>query len=163
MENGYLQNGCGLIAAERVRQEQSLGYSAEADDSYTEEQLRDAAIAYAIVCDDRADNPPSCWPWDDNGFKYESPKAANLVKAGALIAAEIDRLHRAWRRECNEITTRDFGFECFDEMNAYDLDQLPWIGVDPKEFVSKHFAEDYERLQWESDEALRAEEVDHGG
>jgi hypothetical protein len=48
-ETGYLRNGCGLIAEERVRQEQKLGWTEEHDDTHTNEELRDAAIAYAMV------------------------------------------------------------------------------------------------------------------
>jgi hypothetical protein len=34
------------------------------------------------------------WPWDNKYWKPSEDKVRNLVKAGALIAAEIDRLQR---------------------------------------------------------------------
>ncbi len=138
--SGYLQNGCGLIAAERDRQIRELNHTSERDDLYAGEELRDAAIAYAIVCDDRADNPPSCWPFDPVSFAYSASKARNLVKSGALIAAELDRYHREFQRACNALTLERYGFECFDERDDYDLAKLPWVGVDPEAFVDQSFS-----------------------
>lgn len=137
--DGYLKNGCGLIAEERERQMRKLGWSESHDDSHDDEALRDAAIAYAMVCDDRADNPPNCWPFDPEEFHYSPYKARNLVKAGALLAAEIDRLYRKFQKECNEITLRDYGFECFDDMDAYDLSRVSWVEMTPEEFVTAQF------------------------
>jgi hypothetical protein len=34
------------------------------------------------------------WPWDPSWWKPSPDPIRNLVKAGALIAAEIDRLQR---------------------------------------------------------------------
>jgi hypothetical protein len=34
------------------------------------------------------------WPWDEKWWKPSTNPIRNLVKAGALIAAEIDRLQR---------------------------------------------------------------------
>jgi hypothetical protein len=34
------------------------------------------------------------WPWDQDWWKPSPDPIRNLVKAGALIAAEIDRLQR---------------------------------------------------------------------
>lgn len=142
----YLKNGCGLIAQERERQIRELNRTAEADDELRGEELRDAAIAYAIVCDDRADNPPSCWPFDPETFHCSPSKTENLVKSGALIAAEIDRYHREFKNACNGITKELFGFECFDEMDVYDLERETWVGVEPSDFVRRNFESDYERM-----------------
>jgi hypothetical protein len=38
------------------------------------------------------------WPWNDDDWKPSPDPIRNLVKAGALIAAEIDRLQGAERR-----------------------------------------------------------------
>lgn len=40
------------------------------------------------------DGSPREWPWDASWWKPSPDPIANLVKAGALIAAEIDRLQR---------------------------------------------------------------------
>lgn len=82
-------SGVELIAAERERQVSVEGWKPEHDDTHTDQQLLDAAIAYA---------DPSladiAWPWDIKWWKPSDDPVRNLVKAGALIAAEIDRLQR---------------------------------------------------------------------
>jgi hypothetical protein len=46
--------------------------------------------------DDGSVRPPRFdWPWDASWWKPSNDPVRNLVKAGALIAAEIDRLQRA--------------------------------------------------------------------
>jgi hypothetical protein len=42
---------------------------------------------------------PTYWPWDKEWWKPSDDPTRNLVKAGALIAAEIDRLQRAKEKE----------------------------------------------------------------
>lgn len=37
----------------------------------------------------------AAWPWDENWWKPSLDPIRNLVKAGALLAAEIDRLQRS--------------------------------------------------------------------
>jgi hypothetical protein len=86
------RTGAARIAAERRRQITAEGWSPEHDAEHVNGDLRDAAIAYLMATDDRAgDNAIDVWPWDVSWWK---PKDAisNLVRAGALIAAEIDRL-----------------------------------------------------------------------
>jgi hypothetical protein len=38
------------------------------------------------------ETPPPNWPWDAKWWKPSVDHVRNLVKAGALIAAEIDRM-----------------------------------------------------------------------
>lgn len=84
--------GAGFITAERGRQVHTEGYTPEADTRYVEGELRDAAIAYLMVCDASAgENAADVWPWPPRSFK-PGDELHNLVRAGALIAAEIDRL-----------------------------------------------------------------------
>lgn len=89
-------DGVNLIAAERRRQVEDEGRTAEVDDRYRNGELKDAAIAYAMASDDRAgEGAGDFWPWDVSSWK-PSPEdpIRDLVKAGALIAAEIDRRRR---------------------------------------------------------------------
>lgn len=82
-------NGIELIAKERQRQIESEGYTPERDDRYKSEELLDAAMQYigAGLID--------CWPFGEDEYKpHDTDRARDLVKAGALIAAEIDRLKR---------------------------------------------------------------------
>lgn len=97
------------LLTERRRQVQEKGYPPERDDTYTRGQLADAASAYAFLADARAANPaarldylkakpPSLWPWGPEQWKPASQRLM-LIKAGALILAELDRLDRMESRE----------------------------------------------------------------
>lgn len=82
--------GSLMIVHERARQISDEGYSAGADDIWVGGELVDAAEAY--ITDDK-DRALFLWPWSRQFFKPGN-RVGNLVKAGALIAAEIDRLIR---------------------------------------------------------------------
>lgn len=82
------------MEVERHRQVAEEGYSPEHDDEHDEGQLAKAAAAYALA-GLRFELP---WPWPWKGFK-PSDRRCNLVKAGALIIAEIERLDRAKEKE----------------------------------------------------------------
>lgn len=91
-----------LIAAERQRQIDAEGWTEAHDDEHREAELVGAAIAYAknaafqITINAGITGVPSDWPnWDTAWWKPSDDPIRNLVKAGALIAAEIDRLQRA--------------------------------------------------------------------
>lgn len=89
-------NGAAQIAAERRRQVHEEGWSASHDDAYTDGQLIDAAGCYtAAATGIDGLNVENLWPWDPAWWKPSEDPARNLVKAGALIAAELDRLRRA--------------------------------------------------------------------
>jgi hypothetical protein len=104
------QTGAELIAAERKRQIEKEGYSATHDDMHEHSgQLAAAAITYADTAliqqcwtpdaheREITDAMVSRWPWEEEAFKPAPEPIRNLVKAGALIAAEIDRLQRIQR------------------------------------------------------------------
>lgn len=80
----------GLIAAERRSQIVEKGYTPEHDDRHGAGEFARAAEAYL-----RGDSfsGRTSWPWNPESFK-PSTRVRDLVKAGALIAAEIDRLQR---------------------------------------------------------------------
>lgn len=83
------------VATERLRQQTAEGYDAGHDDRYTDDELPRAALCYlAQVFDPVPDGAvPRLWPWPNEFWK---PKArrSNLVRAAALIVAEIERLDR---------------------------------------------------------------------
>lgn len=88
--------GAELIALERQRQITEEGWTYEHDRSHTQAELTRAAICYADeaarqVADHRF-GPTPTWPWAIGWWKPKKNPLDNLVKAGALIAAEIDRL-----------------------------------------------------------------------
>ena len=106
-----------MIAIERERQQSQEGWTLEHDDQHSTGDLARAAAAYALgdwclepdlsfygeddgtphqilVCDIRV--RVRVWPWYMDWWK-PSPddRIRELVKAGALIVAEIERLQRA--------------------------------------------------------------------
>lgn len=92
-----MKDGISRIAAERQRQLSVEGWTPEHDDKHGGGALARAAAQYAIPYGLRAGKRVFewLWPWDSRWYK---PSAGNrireLEKAGALIAAEIDRLLR---------------------------------------------------------------------
>lgn len=85
--------GAELIAAERRRQVEAEGWTPEHDAEHTEGDLIEAAIAYAVEAAPTPLAPEGWpWPWHADYWKPTADPARNLIKAGALIAAELDRL-----------------------------------------------------------------------
>ena len=112
-------SGTQLIARERRRQVRVEKYFPRHDDGHTDCSLAIAAACYAapvpiFYCEHGLNRvvflDPWPWPAEDKrerwiDGKLKAPDALttkrrirDLVKAGALIAAEIDRLQRAARR-----------------------------------------------------------------
>jgi hypothetical protein len=90
-------NGSERIAAERWRQRDEEGWTPEHDDSHTYAQMTRAAIWYAHEAVTQMGwnlRPNGSWPWAQDWWKPSLDPVRNLEKAGALIAAEIDRLQR---------------------------------------------------------------------
>lgn len=83
------------VAAERQRQIEKEGWTPSHDDEHDEGQLTRAAVCYAMGRTRFGDSygPEDLWPWD---FKWWKPGnyRRNLIKAAALIVAEIERLDR---------------------------------------------------------------------
>lgn len=83
------------IAAERARHP-----AADVDDRYTPGELAEAGAAQALYAYDfgkplhhRPSKPPYWWPWSRSKWKLHPTREA-LVRAAALIAAEIDAYDR---------------------------------------------------------------------
>ena len=95
--------GVRLIARERDRQIFDEGFDGDHDDDHNGGELISAAQAY-LSAGRAAGNgfdiqgyysdPPATWPWDSSGWKPSQHAERNLVKAAALVCAEIDRLSR---------------------------------------------------------------------
>lgn len=88
-----------LIAEERLRQIREEGWTAEHDDEHSDGAMAWAAICYAapepVYRMDLREEPVDPWPWSHQWDKRgDVSRIRDLVKAGALIAAEIDRLQR---------------------------------------------------------------------
>jgi hypothetical protein len=91
--------GAVLIALERARQRYEEGYTAAHDDAHSVGDLLAAAHCYLDPSEHWHDGMSGRWPWDRDSWKPSKDPIRNLVKAGALIAAEIDRLLREKARE----------------------------------------------------------------
>lgn len=115
----HMKTGVEMIAEERARQVSKEGWTAEHDDDHGGAEIARAAACYALPsrqrqledahiemdaargCADPAIpytvkvRVPKLWPWDPEWWKpTPEDRVRELVKAGALIAAEIDRLNR---------------------------------------------------------------------
>lgn len=116
------------VARERERQMEAEGWTPEHDDTHNEGEMARAAASYAYVSRLNATvreigSMPSTfnrnypewvnvktiarmWPWDWKWFKPTTPRR-DLIKAAALIIAEIERLDRAASPGASEGSARD--------------------------------------------------------
>lgn len=97
-----MKTGAELIALERAEQMQKHGFTPDKDQVYTDKQLLSAALS--ALFQDRSlfidtgtvPHPSDYWPTDFDGEFLQKisdkDRIPQLIVAGALIAAEIDRL-----------------------------------------------------------------------
>lgn len=82
------------VLAERCRQIEAEGWTSAHDDEHLMRgSLAAAAACYALSAAGLKNAAPSGWPWSIEWWKPTTPRR-DLVKAGALILAEIERLDR---------------------------------------------------------------------
>jgi len=94
-----MKTGAEQISAERARQVEVEGHDDGHDSNHRDGELAYAAMCYAAPCHAFPNQDfPALWPWDYMWWKPSRDPVRNLVKAGALIAAEIDRLQRMQER-----------------------------------------------------------------
>jgi hypothetical protein len=95
--------GIERIAAERKRQIEKEGWTAKHDDKLVDEELAIAAMCYCMpppnpeeIRDGSVESAmPDSWPFDPSWWKpTPGNRIRELEKAGALVAAEIDRRQR---------------------------------------------------------------------
>lgn len=84
------------VIAERQRQQSVEGWTPEHDDEHSGGEMALAASSYALYAHRKPIAPaiPFNWPWEPVWFKQQGARR-DLVKAGALILAEIERIDRA--------------------------------------------------------------------
>lgn len=95
------RDGAALIAAERARQVSEEGWTPEHDDQHKDGSLAGAAAVLAMehtYGDARWVNYDTSWIRELRNKHAATPIIRRLVIAGALIAAEIDRLERRSER-----------------------------------------------------------------
>lgn len=134
------------IAAERRLQIEAEGYTPEHDDQHAGDELARAAACYAIGtrrvrhevrdsggvrgCEDWCHLKKETWPWDDEWWKPHISRRRQLIKVGALIIAEIERLDRR-----SALTEAKTGQESAGESAtgaAGDAQTQPPSGIDRK-------------------------------
>lgn len=109
LDDPRASSGVAAIASERQRQVEVEGWTPERDAMHGFGELAGAAACYAMqAAIDGIGRPDlrsmvkhtirELWPWSSHWWKPKAARA-DLVRAGALIAAEIDRLDRAASQE----------------------------------------------------------------
>ncbi|HGV3555266.1 TPA: ead/Ea22-like family protein [Escherichia coli] len=95
LEGGAFNPAILDVVAERQRQKTIEGWTPEHDDEHCNGELAMAAVCYINETGtvNRNGGKPWGWPWDASWWKPKT-RRRNLVKAGALILAEIERLDR---------------------------------------------------------------------
>lgn len=83
------------VLTERQRQIVNEGHQPEGDDTYQNNELAKAAGCYLLYADayPNASEPPTLWPWNPAAYKPKGYRQ-NLVRAAALILAELDSVDR---------------------------------------------------------------------
>lgn len=134
---GFLQ-----IAQERSRQLVDEHFTEAHDDTHTDCSLIQAAQTYAeaarrqVLGGDTEEVAAvgQYWPWSAEWLKVDADPVRNLVKAGALIAAEIDRLQRRDAHKpadsCGKVATHWPG--CQRMRYGCGSDPCPWHPCDCK-------------------------------
>lgn len=96
------------VISERVRQIEIEGYKSPHDDKHDGGELSLGAVCYADIAGAQirgagleelkplyfCGHHYHDWPWEEESFKPSDDPRRNLVKAAALILAEIDRIDR---------------------------------------------------------------------
>jgi hypothetical protein len=103
-----VSESASLLIKERNRQIEQEGFDISTDEYYSSQELAYAAVCYALPSKKRKLSRlsssgwlPTLWPKNWNDFMWKPSKdnsiegrIRELVKAGALIIAEIDRLKK---------------------------------------------------------------------
>lgn len=101
LEHLHFTDVYDAVLWERAKQH-AKGYDARNDDTWTLGQLITGARCYietAFIQTNTAKPIPSCfthkdWPWAKETFKPEQDRKANLIKAAAMLIAEVERIER---------------------------------------------------------------------
>lgn len=95
-----MTRGMQDVIDERNRQKEQEGFSSLHDADHSPGDLSSAACCYALnaIFQMQGQGPiegtPGWWPWDEKWWKPADPRR-DLVRAAALIIAEIDKLDLA--------------------------------------------------------------------
>lgn len=111
METGFHHPDAERITREilraRLRQIQKHGFGPEHDDRYKAGELPLAAATYVMVAvrpQMRVHYRNTLWPWPDHWLRHESERDS-LIKAAAIIIAEIERIDRKAAQASDAVMT----------------------------------------------------------
>lgn len=94
LEDAQLNAALSDVAGERRRQIEQEGWTPEHDDEHTRGEMATAAASYAVSGLEGGEAIAiGLWPWSADWWKPKD-RRRDLVRAGALIVAEIERLDR---------------------------------------------------------------------
>lgn len=99
-EAAHSQRVAAELVAERARHRQDEGWTVEHDDDHADGEMAAAAACYALHGTVRGHMyafVAMFWPWSLNWWKPKN-RRRDLVRAGALIIAEIERIDREAQR-----------------------------------------------------------------
>lgn len=82
------------VIAERERQVNAEGWTPEHDDKHDGCELAAAAACYAVGSRALTYAGAQIWPWHHHWWKFNGDYRRSLVKAAALLLAEIERIDR---------------------------------------------------------------------
>lgn len=137
------------VLAERQRQIEKEGWTPEHDDEHGDNSMAIAAACYALADYQRPLNVQTVsieklWQWTGWASHWFKPKdkRRNLIRAGALILAEIERLDRSeaarWK-PCSRCTTPDY---CTNRLRGCDIAESREAGIAPLAATSGGVRED---------------------
>lgn len=94
LEARTLSQAATDVLAEHRRQITAEGWTPEHDDKYRHSEMLWAACCYVLNTIQKYNRVPFDWPWRDEWWKPTNQRR-DLVKANALLLAEIERIDRA--------------------------------------------------------------------
>jgi len=88
------------VKSERIRQIEQ-GWTLAHDDTHSDGEIALAAACYALESADQCSLGilKQIWPWEKEYWKPRRSRRLNLMRAAALIVAEIERIDRKVRAE----------------------------------------------------------------
>lgn len=117
-------DGCELIRQERTRQIHEEYFTTDHDSMYNEEELTKAAACYLLP-----DLYETMWPFTSNWWKpTPNDRIRELVKAGAMIAAEIDCLQEIERHNEEALTIQLQDWVVNLETDEFKFEKFPYNG-----------------------------------
>lgn len=119
VNEAQLNSAARAVVAERQRQVKAEGYSLYRDDLYANGEMAEAAATYASLAG-KPGSSSTGWPWGQHTFKPSADRRRDLVKAAALLLAEIERLDRLPLIKHSPVRRDEYGAFYHPDMPDFD-------------------------------------------